>query len=247
MSLKSGKKIPPQSPEDKAERGTPPALFEALDREFDFTLDACASKVNCKVKNNYFTKKDNAFAQPWYGRVWVNPPFRGLHEWTHKIVEEIENGNAELIVALFPTSQDAKADEICEKHASEIRKIKERVPFHNTSRGEDRGAYKDGLRGVIAIYIFQKNGVKLGRPVWICLPEPEEETEPQVIINKEESTAIEIRCNFKILLKQHLKSRRVLPYSTEHRKFQLQTEKKGGKTGWKTRGSSEMQSVTETI
>lgn len=37
---------------------TPQAFFDALNAEFHFTLDPCASELNYKCKR-YFTKEDN--------------------------------------------------------------------------------------------------------------------------------------------------------------------------------------------
>lgn len=38
---------------------TPQNLYDELNKEFNFTLDVCASKENTKCKK-YFTQKDNA-------------------------------------------------------------------------------------------------------------------------------------------------------------------------------------------
>jgi phage N-6-adenine-methyltransferase len=55
---------------------THPEVFEALDRIFRFTIDACASKANALLPR-YWTAAQDAFAQDWRGeRVFCNPPFR---------------------------------------------------------------------------------------------------------------------------------------------------------------------------
>ena len=41
---------------------TPQALFDELDREFHFTLDAAASPTNAKCVK-YYTKENNGLAQ----------------------------------------------------------------------------------------------------------------------------------------------------------------------------------------
>lgn len=48
------------------EWATPPELFEALNNEFDFTLDVCATEKNHKCKR-YFTQADNGLSQKWGG------------------------------------------------------------------------------------------------------------------------------------------------------------------------------------
>jgi phage N-6-adenine-methyltransferase len=53
---------------------TPDDLFATLNGEFRFTLDACASAANAKCAR-FYSRTDNGLAQPWYGRVWCNPPY----------------------------------------------------------------------------------------------------------------------------------------------------------------------------
>ena len=70
---------------DKQDWGTPQAFFDYVEKTFDvkFTLDACASAHNYKVKN-YMTEEDDALTLDWhfeidgsdtFEEVWLNPPF----------------------------------------------------------------------------------------------------------------------------------------------------------------------------
>lgn len=57
------------------EWGTPPALFNMLDREFHFTLDPAATKENARCAK-YFTKEQNGLQQNWsMDRVFMNCPY----------------------------------------------------------------------------------------------------------------------------------------------------------------------------
>lgn len=49
------------------EWGTPQELFNRLNKEFNFTLDICASKENAKCLK-YYTKEEDALKQEWGGR-----------------------------------------------------------------------------------------------------------------------------------------------------------------------------------
>lgn len=48
------------------EWATPQSLFDELDREFHFTLDACATEENHKCEK-YFTPEQDGLTQKWGG------------------------------------------------------------------------------------------------------------------------------------------------------------------------------------
>jgi len=114
---------------------TPPALFDALDKEFGpFTCDpACnGSEHSAKIildrggllcwpaelmRVAATTDFGNArvrcdgLIQPWEGIVYLNPPYGtkgGMAKWIAKAVAEVECGNAERVVALIPSRTDTK-------------------------------------------------------------------------------------------------------------------------------------------
>ena len=49
---------------NKDEWSTPEKFFEALDKEFHFDLDPCASHENHKC-NKYYTEEDDGLRQDW--------------------------------------------------------------------------------------------------------------------------------------------------------------------------------------
>ena len=48
------------------EWATPPEIFEALDREFGFNLDPCATEENHKCAK-FYTSEEDGLKQPWGG------------------------------------------------------------------------------------------------------------------------------------------------------------------------------------
>jgi site-specific DNA-methyltransferase (adenine-specific) len=52
---------------------TPDAVFETLDQEFNFTLDACATQENHKCEK-YYTKKDDGLRKNWGGSKSILQP-----------------------------------------------------------------------------------------------------------------------------------------------------------------------------
>lgn len=52
---------------------TPPAILNALG---PFDLDPCAPKVRpWDMAKVHYTREDNGLMKPWFGRVWLNPPY----------------------------------------------------------------------------------------------------------------------------------------------------------------------------
>ena len=88
------------------EWGTPKELFKALDEEFHFTLDPCASDSNHKC-DRYFTKDDNGLEKSWGGQnVFCNPPYSKIRDWAKKCCEESRRAN--VIVMLSPARVDTR-------------------------------------------------------------------------------------------------------------------------------------------
>ncbi len=106
---------------------TPQALFDTLDREFDFTLDPCATKENTKCER-FYTIEDDGLVQDWIGeRVFMNPPYgRNISQWMQKLA----TSECQLGVALVHARTDTRWwHDWVEPYADEIRFIKGRVKF----------------------------------------------------------------------------------------------------------------------
>lgn len=73
----------------KMDWATPQAFFDALDAEFHFTLDPCASPGNAKC-GKFYTIADNGLEQDWAGEtVFCNPPYgRAIYDWVFKCWRE---------------------------------------------------------------------------------------------------------------------------------------------------------------
>lgn len=106
---------------------TPQWLFDALDEEFCFTLDACASNKNFKV-DRFFTRKENGLIQDWRGYVvWMNPPYgREIAAW----IEKAHNSSSHaIVVGLVPSRTDTRWWHDHIQGSAEVRFIKGRLKF----------------------------------------------------------------------------------------------------------------------
>lgn len=110
------------------EWATPQDFFDALDSEFGFGLDVCATPSNAKCKR-FFTKEEDGLIQPWFGVCWCNPPYgREIKHWMQKAMRSAQEGGA-TVVCLVPARTDTKWWHDFVSQASEIRFVKGRLKF----------------------------------------------------------------------------------------------------------------------
>lgn len=89
---------------------TPPEVLECVNAAIgDIDLDPCCNTIgepNVKAKA-YLREADNGLDVPWFGRVYMNPPYgRGIDAWVEKLVHEHVSGNVPEAVALVPARVD---------------------------------------------------------------------------------------------------------------------------------------------
>lgn len=112
---------------------TPQSLYDSLDAEFCFLLDAAASESNHKAPY-YFTRQDSAFhvGNEWhqFHTVYCNPPYgKQIERWVAKAAEESRKGA--VVVMLLPARTDTRwFHEHCyNRQDVEIRFIKGRIKY----------------------------------------------------------------------------------------------------------------------
>jgi len=76
-----------------------------------FDLDPCSPTSNGRTApvraNIHYTEDDDGLALPWFGTVFMNPPYgRSLSQWTAKAKAEVEQENACVVVGLLPARPD---------------------------------------------------------------------------------------------------------------------------------------------
>lgn len=108
---------------------TPPELFRELDKEFNFTLDSCATPTTAKC-SKFYTKAQDGLSKDWSGEtVFINPPYgRGIDKWVLKAYQEYTKGAT--VVMLLPARTDTKwFHNYIYGLATEIRFLKGRIKF----------------------------------------------------------------------------------------------------------------------
>jgi len=109
---------------------TPQDFFDALDAEFHFTLDPCATPENAKCKK-YYTKAEDGLKQDWQGEtVFCNPPYgRAIKDWVKKCYEESQKPNTTVVMLIPARTDTSYFHEYIYGKAKEIRFIRGRLKF----------------------------------------------------------------------------------------------------------------------
>ena len=108
---------------------TPQDFYDRLNKEFNFTLDPCASDQDAKCAK-YYTVEDDGLKQNWQGEtVFMNPPYgRDIKTWIKKAFTEAKKPNT-VVVCLVPSRTDTRYWHDYCMRATEVRLIKGRLKF----------------------------------------------------------------------------------------------------------------------
>lgn len=113
---------------------TPRDLFDALDAEFGFDLDPCASPENAKCAR-FYTMADDGLSRRWRGVVFMNPPYgRGIRDWIAKAWWESRQGAT--VVCLIPARCDTDYWHEYVMQAAEVRLVRGRIHFDSDRQRE---------------------------------------------------------------------------------------------------------------
>ena len=112
---------------DRHDWETPQALFDKLNKIYNFTLDPCASDSNHKC-DKYYTEETDGLKQSWKGEtVFCNPPYgRYIKEWVKKCYEESKHAT---VVMLIPARTDTSYFHDYIYHKADIEFLRGRLKF----------------------------------------------------------------------------------------------------------------------
>lgn len=127
---------------------TPQELFEDLNNEFNFTLDAASDDMNAKCARHY-TIEDDGLAQDWGGEtVFCNPPSgRGVKDWAKKAYEESKKPGTTVVLLVASRTDTAMFHDYMLNKA-ELRFIRGRLAFEYHGMTQNRAPFPS----LIAIY-----------------------------------------------------------------------------------------------
>lgn len=128
---------------------TPRKLFDEIDREFGFTLDAAASRDNA-LCDQFLSEDDDAMFCDWGNHVvWLNPPYGStgaytLKRWVEKSLDASRRGAT--VVMLIPARTNTNWFHDCCLAFGEVRFVRGRPKF---------GGAKHGLPQPLCYVIFR--------------------------------------------------------------------------------------------
>lgn len=104
----------PQETKTSDDYYTPKWLFEAMGITFDLDV-ACPPEGPINVPAaRYYTAADDGLAQPWKGRVWMNPPYSKPAPWVERF---LNHGNG---MALLPVNGGQWCKDLWESEAKGV-------------------------------------------------------------------------------------------------------------------------------
>jgi len=89
----------PENLNKNDEQYTPPWVFAKLGLTFDLDVAAPKGGIHYIPALAHYSIEDDALAQEWHGRVWMNPPYSKPTPWADKF---LEHGNG---IALVPVTR----------------------------------------------------------------------------------------------------------------------------------------------
>jgi len=88
---------------------TPPEIVALIQQCLQgITLDPCADDGKHIESCYHLTVADDGLSHPWFGRVFMNPPYSCPGVWIAKLQEEFNSGRVEEAIALVPAATDTK-------------------------------------------------------------------------------------------------------------------------------------------
>jgi DNA N-6-adenine-methyltransferase (Dam) len=135
---------PAAHPAERNDRWLTPASVVAALGKFD--LDPCGAPDHPLAEHTYLLENgDDGLDDPWFGRVWLNPPYgRMMRDWVERMVE---HGTG---TALLPVATGTKLwQDVVFREASAIHFYRHRIKFLRRD-GKDDDMVSPQASGIIA-------------------------------------------------------------------------------------------------
>jgi len=93
---------------DNDEVPTSPELWRPLRRHLNgFDLDPAAGCEPTPIADERYTVEDDGLTSPWFGTVWLNPPFSDKTPWYSRLRSQYQSGEVDRAVAVATVDPSA--------------------------------------------------------------------------------------------------------------------------------------------
>jgi len=90
------------------EVATAPKLWRPIsERIGGFDLDPAAGVEPTPIATERYTRADDGLSKPWFGTVWLNPPFSDKTPWYRRLYRHIDDGSVDRAVAIATVDPSA--------------------------------------------------------------------------------------------------------------------------------------------
>lgn len=150
---------------NSGELQTPEWLFDLLDGEFNFMLDAAATEENTKCMM-YFSKESDALKCDWILEknevVWCHPPFeKDMSPWLQKAVEQRDKHGTSTVM-LLPARTEAGWFHKYQPE-SHVRLLRGRIQLDGDDKGQALMLMlirpRPASRGLIVTAVYKKTSL----------------------------------------------------------------------------------------
>lgn len=102
-------------------------------------LDPCADPGKRVPAHRHFAEEDNGLIMPWYGRVFMNPPYGpNTRRWVEKLIAQLAIGKTKEAITLTAARTDTRFFALL--HGGPVCYVKGRLLFLNSSYDEQISA-----------------------------------------------------------------------------------------------------------
>jgi phage N-6-adenine-methyltransferase len=96
----------PQEGRTSDDYWTPKWVFDALNVEFDLDVACPPDGPPYTPAKTWYTQETDGLASPWYGNVWMNPPYSNTSPWARKFINHRQG------ICLVPFAKSKWANEL---------------------------------------------------------------------------------------------------------------------------------------
>jgi DNA N-6-adenine-methyltransferase (Dam) len=160
------------TPPTKSNEWYTPAKYIEAAREVMGTIDldpaSCAMANETVRASRYYSREENGLERPWYGNVWLNPPYAqdnsqpngkksGIRKWVENLIEQFNDGDINQAIALLTTQTNTTWFELLWGYpiCFTRKNIRFYTPFgRNASRNPDKATWKTDAHTFGTIFVY---------------------------------------------------------------------------------------------